>query len=215
MTHHVVIRAPRSYIEVLGIRTAYWRSGGGRGRTLVLMHGSSPGACTELNWFRNFDALADMGFDVIGFDQPGFGHSEAPSDHSIEFRYRHAEAFLRAMNVESCVLVGNSMGGLLAVLLDDRLDPKEIRVEGLVLAAQVPHFALGDELRERMSAHRKRLGSIEPSFESVRQMTANTLYDHAFLTDELVRLRLSMIVGSNLAAFRARAAGSDDFDSAR
>src|SRR5687768_15378480 len=95
-------RAQRRYLDVLGVRTAYHRAG--CGPVLVLLHGSSPGACSELNWFRNFDALVDAGFDVLAIDQPGFGYSSVPQDHGIEFRYRHAAAVLHALEVERAVL---------------------------------------------------------------------------------------------------------------
>ena len=74
------IRSERKFADVLGVHTAFYRKGSGK--SLVLLHGSSPGACSELNWFRNFDALAEMGFDVIAYDQPGFGYSSAPHDHA-------------------------------------------------------------------------------------------------------------------------------------
>jgi 2-hydroxy-6-oxonona-2,4-dienedioate hydrolase len=181
----------RGFIEVLGLRTAYYRKG--EGPTVVLMHGSSPGACTELNWFRNFDALADAGFDVVGFDQAGFGYTDAPEDHGIEFRYRHAKAFLEQMGIRRAVLAGNSMGGLLAVLLHDRRDEHAIDVAGLVLAAQFPHFEIPADIRTRMQQHMSRLSAVEPTPESVRTLTMNTLANHANLTPQLLQFRLAML----------------------
>ncbi|WBY02385.1 alpha/beta hydrolase [Ramlibacter tataouinensis] len=203
------IRAQRRYVDALGVRTAYYRAGSGP--VLVLLHGSSPGACSELNWFRNFDALAEAGFDVLAFDQPGFGYSSAPQDHGVEFRYRHAVAVLQALQVGRAVLVGNSLGGLLAVLLHGRQREAGLRIDGLVLAAQFPHFEIPAPTRARMQQHLARLGGVEPTAQSVRALTANTLADHANLTDELLQLRLDMLART-YEAHQARGRAGMQFD---
>jgi 2-hydroxy-6-oxonona-2,4-dienedioate hydrolase len=210
----VQIASPRSSTGVLGVRTAYYRhKGNGKGPTLVLMHGSSPGACSELNWYRNFDALAAMGHDVLAFDQPGFGYSDAPQDHSVEFRYQHARALLQEQGVRRAILLGNSLGGLLAVLLQHRVPREELQVDGMVLAAQFPHFEIPAEVQDSMQKHMSRLSSLDPDVESVKRLTANTLADHRFLTDELVQLRLAMLV-RNYPAYQARRPVGVGFDSA-
>jgi 2-hydroxy-6-oxonona-2,4-dienedioate hydrolase len=202
-------QAERQYVDVLGVRTACYRKG--RGRTLVLLHGSSPGASSELNWFRNFDALADAGFDVLAFDQPGFGYSGVPEDHGIEFRYRHAAALLQQLDIGRAVLVGNSMGGLLAVLLHARQQENGLQVDGLVLAAQFPHFEIPAEIQARMQQHVARLSGVEPTLQSVRALTGNTLADHSHLTDELLQLRLEMLERT-YDAHRARGRAGMGFD---
>lgn len=202
----------RKFAEVLGLRTAYYRAG--RGRTIVLMHGSSPGASCELNWFRNFNALAEAGFDVLAFDQPGFGHTDAPQDHGIEFRYRHAKALLEDLGVTRTVLAGNSMGGLLAVLLHDRQSENGLRVDGLVLAAQYPHFEIPAAAAARMQQHMSRLASVEPNLESVRALTMNTLANHVHLTPELLRMRLSNL-DRTFEAHVGRCRAGNAFDSSR
>lgn len=200
------------FAKVLGLRTAFHRRGSGP--TVVLMHGSSPGACTELNWFRNFDALADAGFDVLAFDQAGFGNTDAPQDHGIEFRYRHAQALLEQLGIRRAVLAGNSMGGLLAVLLHDRQAEHGIRIDGLLLAAQFPHFEISAETRTRMQQHMSRLASVEPNPESVRTLTMNTLANHANLTPELLQLRLAMLERT-YEAHKARGQAGTAFASER
>lgn len=202
--------ADRRFVDVHGLRTAYYRKG--RGPVVVLMHGSSPGACTELNWFRNFDALAAAGFDVVGFDQAGFGYTAAPEDHGIEFRYQHAKELLKALEIDRAVLVGNSMGGLLAVLLHDRQADTGIGVDGLVLAAQFPHFEISQATRDQMQRHMARLAGVAPDPESVRTLTMNTLANHANLTEDLLQLRLAML-DRTYEAHKARGKAGTAFDS--
>lgn len=184
----VGINGERLYADIEGVRTAYYRFG--KGPTVVLIHGGAPGACSDLNWFRTFGALADAGYEAIAFDQPGFGHSAAPQDHSIEFRYRHAKAFLKFISGESVYLLGNSIGGLLSIMLAYRTDPSStFQIKGLVLAAPFPHFEVSEKVRAKQAIHRTRLGSIEANVESIRALCLNTFFDPRFVTEELVAFR--------------------------
>src|SRR5690606_23162174 len=157
-------------LSVLGIPTAYYRktpSGSGARPTVVLFHGGAPGVCADLAWFRNFDALVEAGYEVIAFDQPGFGHTGMPEDHTIEFRYRHALAFLEALGLKSAHLIGNSIGGLLCTLIAHRT--KSI-ARSLVLSAPFPFFDVPAAVIEKLAKHRSRLESIEPTFDGIRKL---------------------------------------------
>ncbi len=207
------INAARQFIDILGIRTAYYESNpdGSSSSTVVLFHGGAPGACSDLNWFRNFDALVMAGHRVVAFDQPGYGFSDAPDDHTIEFRYRHAVAFLKTLGLASAHLVGNSIGGLLCTLIALREDSAHL-ARSLVLAAPFPFFDVPDTAVEKLATHRSRLGSIEPTFESIRQLCLNTFSQPEALTDDIVNLRLSMLQGDRWAAYKARSAVSREFN---
>jgi len=195
----------RSFIHVLGVQTAFYRKG--KGPTVVLVHGASPGACSELNWYKNFDYLVSRGYEVIAFDQAGFGHSGAPDDPSLEFRFRHAEAFLTALGLTSAVIVGNSMGGLIAVLLHQSLKESSIKVNGLVLLAQFPHFEMSAESRTEAERHRDKLAAIKPNADSVRRLTLGTFFNRSLVTDDIVMLRTSMLA-KNWQAYEMRQQGN-------
>lgn len=213
------IDSPRLFIEVEGIQTAYYRqmpsSGTTAPRTVVLLHGGAPGACSDLNWFRNFDVLAKAGYDVIAYDQPGFGHSAVPTDPTIEFRYRHAASFLEALSIDSAHLIGNSIGGLISTLLSHRLTGSDQpRIRSLILAAPFPYFAVPESAKSRLQQHRSRLGAIEPNFDSIQALCLNTFSQPELVTDEIVELRLSMLQGDRWTAYKERAAVSREFNSA-
>lgn len=191
----------RSFIHVLDIQTAFYRKG--EGPTLVLLHGASPGACSELNWYKNFDYFVRQGYEVIAYDQPGFGHSGTPEDHSLDFRVRHAQAFIEALGISSAVIVGNSMGGLMAVLLHQRFKELPISINGLVLLAQFPHFEMSVESRDEAERHRGKLAAIVPDTDSVRRLTHGTFFDRQLVTDDVVALRTSMLA-KNWNAYQAR-----------
>lgn len=96
--------------------------------TQLLVHGLG-GAAT--NWLEVMGPLAEHG-PVVAPDLPGFGRTPPPRRNAV--RTGHQARFLRALlddlHLGRVVLHGNSMGGLLAVLLTD-LEPD--RVERLVL----------------------------------------------------------------------------------
>jgi 2-hydroxy-6-oxonona-2,4-dienedioate hydrolase len=213
------INAPLSFTDVAGIRTAYYRANppakaaAQKGDTLILLHGGAPGACSDLNWFRNFGVLAEAGYDVVAYDQPGFGHSSVPQDHGIEFRYQHAAAFIESLGCRSVHLIGNSIGGLLSTLLAHRLTGDDaLDIKSLVLAAPYPYFDPPPSATAKLQQHRTRLGSIQPTFESIRALCLNTFSQADQATDDIINLRLSMLQGDRWSAYEQRGKAGRAFD---
>ncbi|WP_370154054.1 alpha/beta fold hydrolase [Ferrovibrio sp.] len=196
------INRTRRDVKILGINTGYYREGSGP--TVLLLHGGAPGACSDVNWGVTFNALSGMGYDVIAYDQPGFGHSDAPTDHSIEFRYRHAVAFIEALQLQDVILVGNSIGGLLATMMRIREASLPFTIAAIVSVAPYPHFPLSPEGEAAINALRGRFSSLEPTLESVEKVSRNTFYSADKLTPDLVALRHGMIAGKNWDPIAAR-----------
>ena len=84
---------------------------GGDGPPLVCVHGLAGSA---LNWMAVAPALADR-FRVVVPDLRGFGRTPLGPGTRLSDNLRLLDGFLRAVAREPAVLVGNSMGGLLAV----------------------------------------------------------------------------------------------------
>src|SRR5688572_14303839 len=95
------------YVQVDGTNTFYMEAG--HGEPVVLIHGAAPGACSKIHWKRNIDDLANAGFRVYAFDQPGFGHTANPEDHSLEYRVAHAGSFIEALGLDRFHVVGSSV----------------------------------------------------------------------------------------------------------
>jgi pimeloyl-ACP methyl ester carboxylesterase len=194
----------QEFRDIAGIRT-FCVSAGDGGMPVVLLHGSSPGACTEINWGKNIEALAADGMTVHAFDQPGFGNSDLPQDYAVEFRVEHARAFLNALGLDRFVLVGNSMGGYIAarIAIEDR------RTRGLVLVAPVPLLPAADPAAaEKARAHTAKLQAYTPGLDNMRALTSGTIIDHSTITEELVRRRYEMSIGRNFEAQTRRAAAA-------
>src|SRR5215210_2718927 len=99
-------------IEVDGLLTRYLTAG--EGAPLVLLHALCESA---LDWRWVLPALAQA-YRVYAPDLPGFGDSDKPAaDYSPTFFARFVAAFLDALEVERAAVVGNSLGGLVALRL--------------------------------------------------------------------------------------------------
>jgi pimeloyl-ACP methyl ester carboxylesterase len=118
-----------SFLDVDGIKTFFVEQGDGE--AVVLIHGAAPGACAQVSWQPNLGPLAKAGFWVIAYDQPGFGLSSQPEDHSLEYRVQHARAFVDALGLTHFHLIGSSAGAYVAA----RLALEDPRVDRLVLVA--------------------------------------------------------------------------------
>jgi len=115
------------YAVVDGLRVRHWDVGAGS--PVVLVHGL--GASVE-SWLPNVEALAER-HRVLALDLPGFGRSAKEGlTYSASFAASFVAAFLDAMGAGRASVVGNSMGGLVALQL--ALDHPE-RVDRLVLVS--------------------------------------------------------------------------------
>lgn len=115
------------YVRIAGYTVRYWVAGSGP--PVFLVHGL--GASMAF-WERNFDHLARH-FQVWSADLPGFGLSEKPDGGLfLHVGVRLLLDLVDGGGIERASLVGNSMGGLLAMAF--ALQHPE-RVSNLVLVA--------------------------------------------------------------------------------
>ncbi|UOQ70563.1 alpha/beta fold hydrolase [Hymenobacter cellulosilyticus] len=82
------------------------------GRTAVLLHGKN---FFGAYWRETVRALTAAGFRVVVPDQIGFGKSDKPDIHySFHQLARNTKHLLDTLGVQKAVIVGHSMGGMLA-----------------------------------------------------------------------------------------------------
>jgi len=87
----------------------------GEGQPLLLIHGF--GASIG-HWRKNIPVLADAGYQVFALDLLGFGGSEKPAlDYSVELWQQQLYDFWASHIKQPTVFVGNSIGGLLALMM--------------------------------------------------------------------------------------------------
>ena len=115
--------APIHYASLEGIRVRYTKAGAGP--PLVLLHTLR----TQLDIFQKVVAPLAGHFTVYAFDYPGHGWSDIPAtDYAPEDFYRWTASFLDSMRLESATLAGVSIGGMIALVLAARRNPRIARV---------------------------------------------------------------------------------------
>jgi 4,5:9,10-diseco-3-hydroxy-5,9,17-trioxoandrosta-1(10),2-diene-4-oate hydrolase len=122
-------RQADQWAEVGGHRIRYWKKGNSS-PTILLIHGMG---CSCLEWSENIDALANHA-TVVAVDMLGFGKSDKPDgyDYSPVHQAVTLIKLLEHLQVEEVHLVGNSLGGRVAIEMASILGDK---AKSLTLAA--------------------------------------------------------------------------------
>lgn len=176
------------------IDTARWRLHyhvAGEGHPLIMLHGSGPGASGWSNFSPNFEVLAQR-FKVYLLDFPGWGQSDT-YDPTGENRFiANVEAirlFMDALGIERAALVGNSMGGLAALMMTALHNERVTHC--ITMGAPSPGGPLPFHQPAGPTEGLKILFGTyaDPSPENFRKLVNVMVFDPAYATDELVAER--------------------------
>ena len=166
--------------------------------TAIFIHGSGPGASGWSNFKHNVSAFQEAGYRCIVYDQWGYGKTSKPQDvdHTLDFFVDGLVSLMDSADVANAVLVGNSLGGAVALGLALR-HPE--RVEKLILMAPG-----GIESREDyfsmpgiQAMVKYPMGSPEFTKEVLAQLLTQLVYDAVNVDDELVDERWATLETQN------------------
>ena len=162
---------------------------GAGSETVVMLHGSGPGASGWANFNRNIEPLVNAGYRVILLDCPGWSKSDSIvcTGSRSDLNARALKAVVDALGLDKIHILGNSMGGHSAVAFT--LENPE-RVGKLVLMGGgtggaslfTPMPAEGIKLLQGLYR--------EPTIENLKKMMAVFVFDTSDLTEELFQARL-------------------------
>ena len=166
----------------------------GHGPVVVWLHGSGPGASGYSNFKGNYPAFAEAGFRNLVLDLPGFGRSDKPSDihYDLDFFVSCLRGFLDALGIDRCTLLGNSLGG--AIALGAALAHPE-RVESLILMApggvedRETYFRMPGIVRMEETYNAGPMG-----VEAMRHVMSLQLYDASQLDEAMLAERAAVAV---------------------
>jgi pimeloyl-ACP methyl ester carboxylesterase len=121
------LRAALQRADVAEAELRYLRIGSGR--PVVLLHTLR----TQLDYFRGLlERLDTLRFEVIAVDLPGHGHSSAPRvEYSAGYFSDTVEELLERWELREATLVGESIGGTIALTLAARGNARISRVIAL------------------------------------------------------------------------------------
>ena len=186
-------------ITVDGLKIRYLEEGSGP--VVLLMHGGTLGFSADM-WLKNIGPLAKGGYRVITYDQPGFGHSDAPVDFGLRYRQDFIAKFLAALGIPRATLVGHSQAG--GLVIGAALDTPETFPGVVVLGtgSLLPPLAAGSRDVDPSVK--------EPTIDETRALLESTLVDHSLITPQVLADYHAMSIGRNFAnaVRRAEAAAS-------
>ena len=97
------------------MRLAFNRFGEGNAKNVVILHGLLG---SKRNWFGFGKSLSDLGFNVWIIDQRNHGESDWSDKHTYIFLAEDIKKFLEDHGIKNTYLIGHSMGGKAAMVLD-------------------------------------------------------------------------------------------------
>ncbi|MCD6507406.1 alpha/beta fold hydrolase [Candidatus Poribacteria bacterium] len=178
------------YVNVDGYRIRYLHAG--QGDPMVLLHGL--GVFAE-SWLYNIPVLAKR-FSVYAPDLIGFGRSDKPRiKYDVETFDAFLLGFLNTLGIKRAVLIGNSLGGGIALYFalshPDRVE-KLVLVDPALIGRDV---SWGLRILSIPLLGRVLIG--KGSKEELRRALSSSFYDPKFLTDDWVEeaYRISKLPG--------------------
>ncbi|MGO9081078.1 MAG: alpha/beta fold hydrolase [Streptosporangiaceae bacterium] len=152
----------------------------GSGPPVLLLHGSGPGVSAAANWRPVIPALA-AGRRVLAPDQLGFGGTATgePRTFGRAAWTAHALSLLDALGADQVDVIGNSMGGAVALSLAVARPQAVRRI--VLMGTMGIAMALPPGLRT--------VWSYRPDPEAMREIIGLFAYNRDLITDELVKLR--------------------------
>ena len=173
----------------LDLRLHYNDLGTATAGTVVMLHGSGPGASSWANFSRNAGPLTDAGYRVILMDCPGWSKSDPVicTGARSELNARALAGLVDALGLGQIHLVGNSMGAHSAMMYTLT---HPARVGKLVLmgggtGGASPYMPMPTEGIKLLNALYR-----DPTIDNLKRMMAVFVYDPSSLTEDLYQLRL-------------------------
>jgi len=146
------IEATDHLADLGDLRLAY-REGGVGGEPVILIHG----LCSMIyTWQDVFAAIAAQR-RTLALDLKGFGASDKPTgDYRLEAQAEMVVRLMDALGIERATLVGNSMGGAVALQLAERCSDRVLRL--VLVAPAAYHMHARSRLAHLLIGSTGRLG---------------------------------------------------------
>lgn len=157
--------------------------------TVVMLHGSGPGASGWANFNRNITPMVEAGYRVILMDCPGWSKSDSivSAGSRSNLNARVLAGLVEALGLEKIHILGNSMGGHSAVAfaLDNPGKVGKLVLMGGGTGGASPFAPMPTEGIKLLNGLYK-----EPTIENLKKMMNVFVFDASDLTEELFQTRL-------------------------
>jgi pimeloyl-ACP methyl ester carboxylesterase len=169
------------FVTVEGVKLHYQEAGSGY--PLICMHGAGPGASAESNFKLNAGPFSGK-FRVVLYDTPQYGKSAKVvlTEPRLKWNARILNGFMSTVGIDRAHIVGNSMGGQVAMKLGIDYPERLNRIVIIGSTPMMPIFApFPVEGIKLIARYYKGAG---PSRDKLRELLQTIVYDSSFLTEE-------------------------------
>lgn len=163
---------------------------GSGAETVVMLHGSGPGATGWANFSRNVEPFVNAGYRVVLLDCPGWGKSDTivNTGSRSDLNARALKGLMDTIGLEKAHIVGNSMGAhstvAFALANPGRVGKLILMGGGTGGPSQfVPMPTEGIKLIGQLYRN--------PTIDNLKKMMNVFVYDASHLTEELYEARLN------------------------
>ena len=153
--------------------------------TIIFLHGSGPGVSAESNWKEILPRFQEK-FHVVALDIFGFANTDHPEEYPkngaewMKIRVKQVLSLMDTLEVEKAHLVGNSLGGVIALHLlmyaPERFDRVVLMGAGGGLKEPTP------ELAKLANFHK------DPDPVAFKNLLSWFLYDKSIVGDKLEKI---------------------------
>ncbi|NIO07024.1 MAG: alpha/beta fold hydrolase [Deltaproteobacteria bacterium] len=182
------------FIQVDGLKIRYLENG--NGAPVLLLHGASLGSSADV-WEETLNALATGGFQGIAYDQPGYGHSDNPTDYRPSYRESFVIKFLDALKISKATLVGHSQAGGFVIGLALKHPDRLIKAVTVGTGSLLPRLA---DQAAGGPAEGEEGTKESPTLDDTRKLLEGNLFHKDLITPEVLQKRHEMSLGKNFAA---------------
>ena len=178
----------------------------GDGPPLLFLHGSGPGVTGHRN-FRGVLPKFSAQFRCLVLEFPGFGVSDDAGGHPMIAAHGAAASFIDALSLDRFDIVGNSMGGSVAINLAIQ-QPQRVRrlvtIGGIGTNLFTPGPSEGIRLLQEFTEG--------PTRQRLVDWLRSMVYDQALVTDELIEERWALATDPPTLESARRMYGKAAFD---
>ena len=194
------------FVTVEGVKLHYQELGSGA--PVICIHGAGPGASAESNFKLNAGPFSEK-FRVVLYDMPQYGKSDKVvlTEPRLKYNARILNGFMAALGIDKAHIVGNSMGGQVAMKLGLDYPDRLTKVVIIGSTPMPPIFTpFPVEGIKMIARYYKGTG---PSREKLRDLLQTILYDPSFLTDEVFEERYKASIDPETVELFGKTSGRD------
>jgi pimeloyl-ACP methyl ester carboxylesterase len=177
----------------------------GDGPPLLLLHGSGPGVTGWRNFRGVLGAFAER-YHCLVLEFPGFGVSDDFGGHPMLTAFDAVVRFVDALGLYTVDIVGNSMGGAVAInyaIAHPERVRRLVTIGGIGRNIFSPGPPEGIRLLQEFTEH--------PSRERLIRWLHSMVYDPAVVTEELIEERWQHATDPKILAAARRMYGKEAF----